>query len=405
MLPVSPSDIEAAAARIAGSIAATPTVAAGRLSERLGCAIHLKLESLQFTGSFKDRGALNKLSRLTPAERAGGIIAMSAGNHAQGVAYHAARLGIPATIVMPAGTPFTKIARTEGYGARVVLEGESLSDSHAHALRLAKAEGLVLIHPYDDAAIIAGQGTIAGEMLAAVPDLDDLVVPIGGGGLIAGIAVAATALKPQIRITGVEAALYPSMSDALAGRERAYSGATIAEGIAVKAPGVLTREIVAALVDDIILVDEPTLEGAVHALLTTQKLLAEGAGAAGVAAVMAAPERFAGRKVGIVLCGGNIDPRILASILMRGLVREGQLVRLRVEIVDQPGALARVTGIVGRTGGNIVEVAHQRLLCDVPVKQIDLDIVVETRDRGHVDAILAALATGGFPASVMGVVA
>ena len=398
-LPVTIDDIRAAAAALEGQVARTPVIPAPQLSGILGCELFLKLETLQRTGSFKDRGAYNKLRSLDEDERKRGVVAMSAGNHAQGVAYHATRLGIPSTIVMPTFTPFTKVAKTEGYGAKVVLVGQTLDDSMGHARKLVDAEGLTLIHPYDDPYIIAGQGTAGLEILADVPDLDDLVVPIGGGGLISGIAIAARSINPSIRITGVEAALYASMSDAVAGRTGIYGGATIAEGIAVKSPGVLTRQIIAALVDDIVAVEETVLEQGVHQLMTQQKLVAEGAGAAGIAGMLANPERFAGRKVGVVVCGGNIDPRILASILMRGLVRNGQLARLRIEIEDSPGVLSRIAGIIGATGGNIIETYHQRLFFQIPVKRADIDVVVETRDRAHVDVIIGKLMEGGYPAS------
>jgi threonine dehydratase len=401
-LPVTVADIRAAARAIEGEIVRTPTVDAPGLGERLGCRLSLKLENLHYTGSFKERGALNRLKALTPDERRRGVIAMSAGNHAQGVAHHARRLGIPATIVMPRLTPFTKVARTEAFGATVELQGESLDDAKPAVERLIAEHGLTLIHPYDDPRIVAGQGTIAFELLRAAPDLDDIVVPIGGGGVISGIAVAARAINPKIRITGVEAALYPSMSDALAGRTgQTYRGATLAEGIAVKSPGRLTRAIVGRLVDDILLVDEGTIECAVHALLTVQRIQAEGAGAAGIAGIMAAPERFAGRRVGVVVCGGNIDARVLASILMRGLARAGQLVRLRVEIEDAPGVLARIAGVVGNAGGNIVEVYHQRMSFDLPVKRADIDVVVETRDRPHVERIVRDLDLAGFDCEVL----
>lgn len=401
MLPVTPEEVHAAAAAIAGAVVATPTVAAPLLSELLGASLFLKLENLQHTGSFKDRGALTKLLQLDAAARARGVIAMSAGNHAQGVAHHAQRLGIPATIVMPSHTPFTKVARTEAYGARVVLEGENISDSQIQAERLAQEHGYTLIHPYDDPAIVAGQGTIGLEMLAAVPDLDDLVVPIGGGGLIAGVALAARSINPGIRITGVESAHYPSMTDALAGRAASYGGATLAEGIAVKTPGRLPQRIIGELVDEILLVDEAAIERAVHLLATVQKLVIEGAGAAGIAAILSDPDRFVGRRVGAVLCGGNIDPRMLASILMRGLVRQGQLVRLRVQIEDGPGKLGRLAAVIGAAGGNIVEVHHQRLVVGLPVKRIDVDMVVETRDRPHVDRIIQDLDCAGFPAGIV----
>lgn len=402
MLPVSLADIRAAARAIDGEVVRTPTVEAPGLGEQLGCRLALKLENLHYTGSFKERGALNRLKALSPDERTRGVIAMSAGNHAQGVAHHARRLGIPATIVMPRYTPFTKVARTEGFGATVVLQGENLDDARPAVERMIAEEGLTLIHPYDDPRIIAGQGTIALEMLRAAPDLDDLVVPIGGGGIISGIAVAAREINPRIRVTGVEASLYASMSDALAGRTGVrYHGPTLAEGIAVKSPGNLTTEIVRALVDEIVTVDEGAIERAVHLLLTVQKVQAEGAGAAGIAAVAQHPERFAGRRVGVVICGGNIDQRVLSSILMRGLVRAGQLVRLRVEIEDAPGVLARVSGVIGNAGGNIVEVYHQRLSFDMPVKRADVDVVVETRDRPHVDRIVQDLALAGFDCEVL----
>jgi threonine dehydratase len=402
MLPVTIDDIHAAAAALEGQVARTPTIAAPQLSGILGCEIFLKLETLQRTGSFKDRGAYNKLRSLGKAERKRGVVAMSAGNHAQGVAYHATRLGIPSTIVMPTFTPFTKVAKTEGYGARVVLVGQTLDDSMGHARKLVDEEGLTLIHPYDDPHIVAGQGTAGLEMLADVPDLDDIVVPIGGGGLISGIAIAARSIRPSVRITGVEAALYASMSDAVAGRTGIYGGATIAEGIAVKSPGVLTRQIIAELVDDIVSVEETVLEHGVHMLLTQQKLVAEGAGAAGIAGILANPERFAGRRVGVVVCGGNIDPRILASILMRGLVRNGQIARLRIEIEDSPGVLSRIAGIIGAIGGNIIETYHQRLFFQIPVKRADIDVVVETRDRAHVEVIIAKLTAEGYPAKLLG---
>ena len=400
-LPVTIDDIRTAAAALEGQVARTPIIPAPQLSGILGCELFLKLETLQRTGSFKDRGAYNKLRSLGEDGRKRGVVAMSAGNHAQGVAYHATRLGIPSTIVMPTFTPFTKVAKTEGYGAKVVLVGQTLDDSMGHARKLVDAEGLTLIHPYDDPYIIAGQGTAGLEILADVPDLDDIVVPIGGGGLISGIAIAARSIRPEIRITGVEAALYASMSDAVAGRTGVYGGATIAEGIAVKSPGVLTRQVIAELIDDIVTVEETVLEQGVHQLLTQQKLVAEGAGAAGIAGILANPDRFKGRRVGVVVCGGNIDPRILSSILMRGLVRNGQLARLRIEIEDVPGVLSRISGIIGTTGGNIIETYHQRLFFQIPVKRADIDVVVETRDRAHVDVIIGKLLEGGFPAKLL----
>ena len=402
-LPVSIADIRSAAAAIASAVAHTPTVYAPALSELVGAEIWLKLETLHRTGSFKERGALNKLLALSPEQRSVGVVAMSAGNHAQGVAYHAQRLGIPATIVMPEGTPFTKIDRTEAFGATVLLKGDSLAAAGEAAKALAHERGLCLVHPYDDPAVIAGQGTIGLELLADQPDLDTIVVPIGGGGLISGIAVAATALKPPIEIIGVQSTLYPSMYRLRRGEDPGPPAEpmTLAEGIAVKEPGWLTRRIVEALVSDILLVDEPMLENALKILLEHHKLIAEGAGASGVAAVLAARQRFAGKRIGIVISGGNIDSRLLASILMRGLVREGRLVRLRCELPDVPGALSRVSGIIGRHAGNIVEVHHQRLFHDTSVKRAELDVVVETQNRRHVEMLIAALNQAGFPTRLL----
>jgi len=392
------ADIEKAAKAIAGAVARTPTAPVKALSDMADCKAWLKLETLQATGSFKERGALNKLLSLSPAERKAGVVAMSAGNHAQGVAYHARRLGIPATIVMPEGTPFTKIDRTESLGATVLLDGDSLVAARRAADALAEKRGFVPVHPYDDELVIAGQGTLALEMLADVPALDTLIVPIGGGGLISGIAIAAKALKPGIEIVGIQAALYPAMQRLRApSNTPAEGGATLAEGIAVMEPGRITREIVAANVADILLVDENQIEQAVRVLVERAHIVAEGAGAVGVAALLAHPERFKGRDVGIVVSGGNIDPRLLASILMRGLVRDGCLVRLRSELPDMPGVLSRVSGIIGSHGGNIVEVHHQRLFHDTSVKRAELDVVVETQNRRHVDTLIAALVEGGFP--------
>jgi threonine dehydratase len=402
-LPVTSDDVREAEAAIAGEIVRTPLIRAAALSEMAGCEVFLKLETQQATGSFKERGALNKLMMLGAGERRIGVVAMSAGNHAQGVAYHARRLGIPATIVMPSGTPFTKIDRTEALGARVVLRGDSLVDARRAADSLAAERGLVPVHPYDDPAVIAGQGTIALEMLADDPDLDTLLVPIGGGGLISGIAVAAKCLSPQVEIIGVQSALYPSMYRVLQGIDPGLpsEGTTLAEGIAVKEPGQLTRRIVAELVGAVRLVTERQLEAAIELLIERQKLVVEGAGAAGVAALMAEPERFRGRRVGIVLTGGNIDARLLASLLMRGLVRGGRLVRLRAELPDLPGVLSRVAGIIGGLGANIVEVHHQRLFHDSSVKRAELDLVVETQNRRHVGAIIDALVAAGFPTRLL----
>lgn len=394
--------IRDAAAVISGAVVRTPTVASPTLSRLFGCRLSLKLETQQHTSSFKERGALVKLSQLNDAERRRGVIAMSAGNHAQGVAYHAARLGIPATIVMPSTTPFSKVERTRSHGARVVLEGRTLADCRAETDRLVDSDGLVLVHPYDDPDIIRGQGTVGLEILEEVPDLDVLVVPIGGGGLISGIAIAARALNPAIRILGVQVDSYPSMAQALRGEPPTSGGSTLAEGIAVKHPGRLTTAVVAELVEDIILVPEQAIERAVQVLIDEQRLVAEGAGAAGIAAMLHQPERVSGLRVATVICGGNIDARLLASVMMRGLVRDGRLVRLRIEISDEPGMLATIARVIGETGGNIVEVYHQRLFQDVPVKQADLDTVVETRNADHVREIVARFAELGMPARLMG---
>jgi threonine dehydratase len=400
-LPVTVDDVRAAAAAIAGAVLHTPAVPAPALSELAGTGIVLKLETRHPTGSFKERGALAKLLSLDAAQRQAGVIAMSAGNHAQGVAYHARRLGIPATIVMPADTPFTKIERTEAYGARVVLRGAALAEARGAAAEIARAQGLSLVHPYDDARVIAGQGTVALELLADQPDLDTVIVPIGGGGLVSGIAVAAKAIKPAIEIVGVQCALYASMLHALGRGPAPSGGTTLAEGIAVKEPGVLTTAIVAALVDDIVLVDEDALERAVATLVDVEKLVVEGAGAAPLAALLADPARFRGKRVGLVLSGGNIDARLLASILQRQLVRTGRMVRLRIEISDLPGALGRIAGIIGENGGNIIEIYHQRLFQDVSVKLAEVDAVLETRNRRHVGELIAALATAGFPTRLL----
>jgi threonine dehydratase len=395
------AEIVAAAATIREQIYRTPAVPALALNAALGLDITLKLETLQATGSFKERGALNRLSHLTTDERHRGVIAMSAGNHAQGVARHASRLGIPATIVMPIGTPYTKVSRTAALGAKVLLRGETLAEARAAAYQLAAAKRLVFVHPYDDPWIIAGQGTLALELLEDCPDLDTLIVPIGGGGLIGGVALAAKTLKPSIRIIGVQSDHFPSMHHALAGLAIPQSGQTVAEGIAVREPGRLTRRLVEALVDEILLVDEDALERAIEMLLTEQKLVTEGAGAAGIAALLKYPDRFRGCRIGTVLCGGNIDARILASILMRGMVRSGRLVRFRAQIADSPGTLAKVATIIGELGGNIVEIFHQRLFHDVPVKLTELDVVCETRDFTHVDEIMTRLRAEGFKTALL----
>lgn len=369
---------------------------APRLSELTSAEVHVKYENLQVTNSFKDRGAFIKLASLSQAERARGVIAMSAGNHAQAVAYHAGRLAIRATIVMPETTPFVKVEATRAHGAEVVLEGEGVSEAQARAQDLARQRGLVFVHPYDDEHIIAGQGTIALEMLDEVPELDVLVVPIGGGGLIAGNAIAARAARPALTVIGVEAALYPSMFNALKRQNRPLGGPTLAEGIAVKNVGTLTLPVVRELVSDIVLVDEAHLERAVNLYLTLQKTMAEGAGAAGLAAMLAEPERFRGRKVGLILCGGNIDPRILASIMVRELERSDRIVSFRLTIADRPGVLGPIATLLGQLGANILEIDHRRLFLDVPAKGARLDVTVEARDRLHAEEIFAALAAGGY---------
>jgi threonine dehydratase len=395
-MTVTLSDIEAARRVIAGAVLRTPMLPAPRLSALTGAEVYVKYENLQVTNSFKERGAFNKLASLDPDERARGVIAMSAGNHAQAVAYHAQRLGIPATVVMPVTTPFVKIEATQACGSEVVLDGETIADAQLRAEAVARERGLTWVHPYDDARVIAGQGTIALEMLEDVPDLDLLVIPVGGGGLIAGNAVAARAKKPAIEVVGVEAALYPSFWNALHGDNRPLGGPTLAEGIAVKNVGVLTLPIVRELVAEIVLVDEAHLERAVNAYLTLQKTMAEGAGSAGLAAMLVKPERFAGRKVGLILCGGNIDPRILASIMVRELEREGRIVSVRLTIPDRPGVLGHIAGRLGQLGANILEVDHRRLFLDVPAKGAKLDITMEVRDRAHAEAILRALTADGY---------
>ena len=389
-------DIEAARQTIAGHVLRTPMLPAPRLSDLTGARVYVKYENLQVTNSFKERGALTKLASLSAEERKRGIIAMSAGNHAQAVAYHAARLSIPATIVMPVTTPFVKIAATEAHGAAVVLEGETLAEGHARADELARERGLVWVHPYDDADVIAGQGTVALEMLEDVAGLEVLVVPIGGGGLISGMAVAAKAVKPDIEIIGVECTAFPSMWNAIHGDNRPTGGPTLAEGIAVKNAGALTLPIVRALIADIVLVDEADLERAVNAYMTLQKSMAEGAGAAALAAMISAPERFRGKAVGLVLSGGNIDPRILASIMVRELEREDRIVSFRLTIPDRPGVLGVIATRLGTLGANILAVDHKRLFLDVPAKGARLDVTMETRDRAHGDAIFAALEADGY---------
>jgi threonine dehydratase len=394
-LPVTLQDVQAAAARIKGTVVHTPCLRSETLSRIANADIWLKFENLQFTASFKERGALNTLLQLTPEERQRGVIAMSAGNHAQGVAYHAGRLGIPTTIVMPAFTPNMKVTHTRGHGAKVVLHGNTLAEAGAEAHRLAAAQKLVFVHPYDDPRIIAGQGTIALEMLQDVPDLDTLVAPVGGGGMIAGCAVAARGMKPELKVVGVETAGYSAMRQQLAGEPVTAGGDTIAEGIAVRDIGELPLKLCRALLEKVVSVDEVAIERAIALLLEVEKTVVEGAGAAGLAALLAYHELFTGRKVGLVLSGGNIDTRLLASVLLRGLVRDGRIVRLRLMIGDAPGQLARVATVIGKSGGNIVEVQHQRLF-GVVAKATELDVTVETRDRAHVRELMTALEADGF---------
>ncbi len=399
-MSVSLEDIRAAAATLHGQVVDTPCLHSRTLSEITGAEIHLKFENHQFTASFKERGALNKLASLAPGAARRGVIACSAGNHAQGVAYHAARLGIPATIVMPRHTPFVKVEHTRRHGAEVILHGENFDEAKAHSLALAESRGLTLVHPYDDERVIAGQGTIALEMLRERPELDLLLVPVGGGGLIAGMATAAKAVKPAIEVMGVQTARFPSMHHALRGTPAVFGASTIAEGIAVKEPGRLTREIAARLVSDVALVDEGDIEQAIVLLLEIEKTVVEGAGAASLAAILREPARFRGRRVGLVLTGGNIDPLVLSEIIERGMVRAGRLARVRVEVRDLPGALAKVTACIAELNANIEEVHHQRAFTHLAVQNAEVDLVLKTRSHEHVGEIVAALAAAGFAARV-----
>jgi len=385
------ADIEAAAARIAGRVVRTPALASEAVSRATGAEAVLKLDNLQATGAFKERGAANRLALLTPAERAAGVVAMSAGNHAQAVARHASLLGIAATIVMPRFTPATKVTRTEAWGGRVVLHGATLAEAAEHACALAARQGAVFIHPYDDPAVIAGQGTLALELLADAPELDVLLVPVGGGGMLAGCAVAAKALRPQIEVIGVEVEAYSALAQRLAGRPVAVGGATIAEGIAVRDIGELPLGIIRNLVADVLVVPERSVEQAIALLIEGAKVVAEGAGAAGVAALLAFPDRFAGRRVGVPVCGGNIDARILANVLLRNLLRDGRLLRLHMDIPDRPGVLADIAGRIGGAGGNIIDVSHHRLFAAPSVQSAELELIVEARDTVHGTAIVTAL--------------
>jgi threonine dehydratase len=391
-------DIRAAAQRVQGQVLRTPCVESQTLSQLTGARVFLKFENLQFTASFKERGACNKLVQLTAEERARGVIAMSAGNHAQGVAYHAQRLGIRAVIVMPRFTPGVKVERTRGFGAEVVLHGDTLDEARAHALAQAGREKLVFVHPYDDEAIVAGQGTAALEMLADVPELDTLVVSVGGGGLIAGMAVAAKALRPGMRVVGVQTLRFPNMYNAIKGEQLPQGLSTIAEGIAVGTPGVVPREIIRRCVDDIVLVDEGDIEHAIVLLLEIEKTLVEGAGAAGLAAMLKHPAQFQGRTVGLVLGGGNIDPLLLAAIIERGMVRAGRLARIRVSARDVPGSLAHVTAVVAEAGANVNEVHHQRAFTMLAAQNVEIELVIQTRGPEHIEAVLQALRGAGFQA-------
>ena len=394
-MAVSIDDIRAAAQRISGAVEHTPCVHSRTLSRLTGAQIYLKFENLQFTASFKERGALNKLLSLSESERRRGVIAMSAGNHAQAVAYHAARLGIPALIVMPKGSPNTKIKNTQVHGATVVLEGENLFEAGKHARALAARDNLVFVHPYEDPLIIAGQGTVGLEMLQAVPELEVIVAPVGGGGLVSGVATAAKALNGKILVYGVESRNYPSMHQRLNNLPVECGGDTIAEGIAVKDVGATALGIIRALVEEVLVVEEETIERAVVALIEIEKTVAEGAGAAGLAALLQHPARFAGRRVGIPISGGNIDSRVLASVLMRGLVRDGRLVRLRVTMPDISGSLAKVAALIAEAGGNIVEIQHQRIFGTSSVRSPEVEFLIETRDRAHTDALVRALEANG----------
>jgi threonine dehydratase len=393
---VSLEDIRAAAQRIAGAVEQTPCVESRTLSRLTGARVFLKFENLQFTASFKERGALNKLLSLTADERRRGVIAMSAGNHAQAVAYHAARLGIPAVIVMPKGSPNTKVKNTQVHGAEVILEGDSLHEAGRHAMERARRDNLVFVHPYEDPLIIAGQGTIGLELMAAVPDLEMIVVPVGGGGLISGIATAVKALNPGVKIYGVESKTYPSMYQRLKGLPVECGGDTIAEGIAVKDAGDIAFSIVKRLVEEMLVVKEETIERAVVALLEIEKTVAEGAGAAALAALLEHPAHFAGKRVALPVSGGNIDSRVLASALMRGLVRDSRLVRLRVTMPDISGSLARVAALIAQAGGNVVDVQHQRVFGTFSVRSTEIEFLVEMRDRGHAEQLLKSLRDNGI---------
>jgi threonine dehydratase len=396
------ADIRAAAERLRGEIIDTPCMPSRTLSALTGCEVFLKFENLQFTASFKERGALNKMAQLTPVERASGVLAVSAGNHAQGVAYHAQRMGIPATIVMPRFAPAVKVERTRGFGATVVLEGDTFDDARAHGLQLARERGLTLVHPYDDLAVMAGQGTIGLEMLAQRPEIDTLVVAIGGGGLISGVATAARALRPDIEVIGVQTERFPAAWNAMHGKDHESAQATIADGIAVKSPGALTLPLIRERVNDVLLVSEDDIEQAILMLLEIEKTVVEGAGGVGLAALMKHPARFKGRRVGLILCGGNIEPLVLAEIIERGMVKSGRLARLRLDVRDVPGALADVATLLGKLGANIDEVQHQRAFSSLSVERAQIEVVVQTRGVAHIETILTAMRAQGYRAERVG---
>ena len=396
MQPPTIDDIRAAAERIKGAVIRTPMLVSRTLSEFIGAEVWLKFENLQFTAAYKERGALNKLLQLTEEERARGVIAASAGNHAQAVAYHAKRLGIPAVIVMPATTPTVKVTQTEGHGAHVVLYGDMFDDAYSRARELALEKGYCFVHPFDDPQVIAGAGTVALEMLEDAPDLDMFVVPIGGGGLMSGVSIAARSVKPDLELIGVEAELYPSMKCAIEGVHLPLGGDTLAEGIAVKHPGQLTSRILAAFATDVVLVSERDLERAVAMLAGIEKSVVEGAGAAGLAAMLADPGRFKGKKVATILCGGNIDTHLLANVLVRDLVRQGRIARLHVAAHDQPGALAAITAKVYEAGVNVIEINHSRIFTALPAKDTLIEVECEARDASAIDDVVARLEAAGF---------
>ena len=397
---ISLSDIQAAQSALAGHVVNTPCMHSRTLSEITGANVFLKFENHQFTASFKERGALNKLMSLDADQRKHGVIAASAGNHAQGVAHHATRLGIPSVIVMPRFTPHVKVDMTQRHGAEVILHGDNFDEAKAHALALAAQRELVFVHPYDDEKVIAGQGTIGLEMLDARPEIDTLAIAVGGGGLISGIAIAAKARNPNIRVLGVETTRFPSMYAVMQGSVPQFGASTIAEGIAVKEPGTITRELVKKHVEEILLVDEGDIEEAIVLLLEIEKTVVEGAGAVSLAALLKHRDRFAGCNVGLVLCGGNIDPLMLAGIIERGMVRSGRLARLKIELRDLPGALARITGLLAEANANIEEVHHQRAFTNLPVQNAELEVVVKTRNHAHVAEIVGKLNAAGFKAKV-----